>query len=298
MTDIQLINIKPTIENVIPYKQFIANNPRIKNIPPDSDQQYLPILYGGGRDYILSLLTDNVFDSNGNTNNCSGENVQCDLFILDSHLIIWFDLIQLGLQIPYSKILYHGYQIVSIMGTNKKSQLVLSIDIEKYEDKHIIEQLFPGKIVDLSGSIEFLLDPLYFENDRHYSLNGIENLFTFSNFGLNRGNNMVTNCNTVLSERMEYVDQQSDDLEDEESLDMYGNNNNVMDYSGLLARISDNNNTIQGYYDNSGYGDDLNNQAENNTQGNAGFDHAASSSMSMQFYSNSKIAGNKRHESG
>ena len=59
----QLEVVKPTVENVTPYALYEQTQPRLKGVSL-VQQNELPILYGGGRDFLLGRISqaDEPFD--------------------------------------------------------------------------------------------------------------------------------------------------------------------------------------------------------------------------------------------
>lgn len=245
----QVAYTKPTIENVIPYNRYKRTQPLVNGIPminiPSND---LPILFGGGRDFLLGLLETK--------NEQTIENVQ--LFILNNGIILWFNQWNKGLEIPYDSVIYHGsIRVDQDEGHSLEMILTLERDITLNELFPIQQKLLPPPqpneehllLQHTMSSIEFTLRPIYSIYDRHYNQE-IETLFTFEDFGVNRGDDMVNNCNEAIATCLEQFNNEEeqndydDDEDDEDETNTY--------YTSI-------NDTLD-QLDNSGLADDLNAQ--------------------------------------
>lgn len=180
----RVAHIKPSVENVVAYSRYKKTQPLIGGASmvsvPCLD---VPILFGGGRAFELSLLqhTDNVVDG-------------VDVFILSEAILLWFDHLGYGLEAPYSSVIYHG----SVRSTTERDGHQLSMLLTLDRDP-LLDQEFPTKS---SPSVELLLHPRYSLYDRHYNAE-IDTLFNFQDFGVNRGDQMVNNCNEAIATCLE-----------------------------------------------------------------------------------------------
>lgn len=283
--------IKPTIENVVPlvvYKktqprQLNNNNPHNTNIhtTPTMDQA---ILFGGGRDFILTLLNSRDIPTEQKLDSV-------DLFILNSCVILWFDVLGHGLQIPYTSILYHAIETNHTRATPTTMEdghsLALILTLER---DPILNEFFPHEqqsaLMDntMIDSVELVLFPKFSMYERHYNTQ-IETLFTFSNFGMNRGDEMITNCHDALARGMElHLDTFRNDEVSGDPQDV--DDGTTASFTGISDFLQ--NTTFQ----NSGRADDLDNdetflhQVVNNNPTEAG--------MSLQFQVNNKLNGKRR----
>ncbi|AAS52770.2 AER086Cp [Eremothecium gossypii ATCC 10895] len=179
----QFVTTKPTVENVTPFAQFQLTQPRLKGV---SLQQLsaLPILYGGGRNFLFGRFTDS-----------EPQLQDTDLFVLDSCILLWPAHALRGLRIPYDAVIYHAVRRADVL------ELVLAVERDA-----TLDSLFPpapGPQPFALSTLELRLRPRYATYDRHYS-GAVEQLFTFRDFGLNRGDAMVANCNTAIATCMEF----------------------------------------------------------------------------------------------
>lgn len=237
----QVAYTKPTIENVIPYNRYKRTQPLVNGIPminiPSND---LLILFGGGRDFLLGLLEPK--------NQQTIENVE--LFILNNGIILWFNHWNKALEIPYDSVVYHGsIRVDQDEGHSLEMILTLERDIT-------LNDLFPipqntdqeqhPLLQHTMSSIEFTLRPIYSIYDRHYNQE-IDTLFTFEDFGVNRGDDMVNNCNEAIATCLEQfnTEEQHTDEEDDEEQDQ--TNTYYTSINDTLDQL-----------DNSGLADDLN----------------------------------------
>lgn len=259
----QLAVVKPTVENVISYNQYKKTQPMINGVPmvnvPSSDAV---VLFGGGRHILLGLLQ---FGAN------EKKIKDVELFILSTGILIWFNQLGNGLEVPFESVVYHGSIKVS-HNAPEGHQLELLLTLER--DK-VLNQFFTGEAesppeLDHGGlpptlsSIELTLRPKYSMYDRHCNPE-IENLFTFDNFGVNRGDHMVENCNEALAVCLEMYrdpsldalgtdnddDSDNDDNEIEQDQDIVTGDENTTE--AMFTSINDTWNT----YTNSGLADDL-----------------------------------------
>lgn len=301
----KIASIKPTIENVVPFSVYKKTQPRqlnnsnITNINTSHHSNNnslntvsIPldqcILLGGGRDFILSLLNSSVYPKE------KLESV--DLFILNTCIVLWFDVLGHGLEIPYTSIVYHAiernhnHSIPSTYDDGHSLALIITVIKDA-----VLNQFFPSEQKPESqvmiDSVELVLYPKYATYERHYN-NKIENLFTFAYFGMNRGDELINNCNNALAMGMElHADSFRNDSEVENghSQDIFNYNN---DSSGAHASFDGISSFLQNVtYKNSGSADDLDNdevflnQIVNKNPSEAG--------MSLQFQLNDKSGGKR-----
>lgn len=283
----QVIWVKPTIENVIPYIQYKRTQPEgsLGNNYIETSQD---LLLGGGRDLIMSLIGSTIPRSEINNNNNSipysndGDILDMDttdskgvihpensldpveLFILNHCIILWFDGLGHGIQVPYTSVIYHASRKVNYRNEGHKLEILLGLERDDVLNKIFSNEPQPQHTMDeefdvdkyTMSSVEIILTPKYSMYDRHYNTN-IETLFTFSNFGINRGDDMVNNCNEAMAIALELsgetdLDSTNEPLE-ESSMDMEPQENTV--YTGMLDTINGNYNSLH----NTGFADDLDN---------------------------------------
>lgn len=262
----RIVYTKPSIENVISYAQYRRTQPEYQdpdqqqhlNIPNDS-----VVLLGGGRDLAISLLnegTPSVSEIDPKT--------LVDLFILNSCIIIWFNSANQGICISYPSVLYHAARRLYDREEGHRLELLLTIERDPIIDG-VVSSL--GTSMAMSGegtqgedkldlftlkSVELLLTPRYSMYERHYN-SEIENLFTFMDFGLNRGDAMVNNCNEALAMALELSDNYNS--ADDDSSDMEAGENVMDDTRACTTGMNVALEALSSYsYQNYGYADDLN----------------------------------------
>ncbi|AMD19952.1 HCL199Cp [Eremothecium sinecaudum] len=202
MCSCQIVYTRPTLENTISYKQYEKTYPRMKGFPL-TQQSELPVLYGGGRNFYFGLLPTNdtqPFED-------------ADLFVLDSCIVIWLQAWDRGLQIPYQGLVYHAVRKVDTQQIPETSTLELIITVERDD---VLNQFFPVQTTAAAyamSTVELVLRPKYGNHDRHYNVD-VETLFTFRDFGLNRGNAMVLNSNKAIATCMDLHESASSTEED------------------------------------------------------------------------------------
>lgn len=104
-----LLTIKPLIENVDPFLLYQDSTPDTFSL------QENPILYGGGRGWTLRPLANAVpyferfLAQNGAKNELSDE-LEVDVFVLNTAFVLWFTQHSFGASIPYQKIILHALQ--------------------------------------------------------------------------------------------------------------------------------------------------------------------------------------------
>ena len=217
-----VIYTKPTIENVIPFELYKSTNPSIQ-LPTASlgSPQFasysnttplnplLPILFGGGRNFTLTRMTDEIVNSFHNNTLSTGATCLVELFVMDCGVVVWFDQLNMGIQIQYGDLVYHG-----IVNNPNDTRQRLLVNVDVTPGLEVIWEIFGrtttaggdnSSISDANGSnknIDLLFTPLYYENDRYYN-SDIENLFQYQWFGLNKGNSMIRNINDALDHCVE-----------------------------------------------------------------------------------------------
>ncbi|CAL9732060.1 hypothetical protein MOUN0_N01266 [Monosporozyma unispora] len=277
----QIATVKPTIENVVPLTIYKKTQPRQLN---DSQRMIFPqdqsILFGGGRDFILTLL---------NSDDESQKLESVDLFILNNCVILWFDVLGHGLQIPYTSILYHAIESNHPHGTpstlNDGHSLALIITLER---DPVLNQFFTHTAQPIDSnmidSVELVLYPKYSTYERHYNTQ-VETLFTFTNFGMNRGDDLINNCHDAMAIGMElHLDTFRDEIETEQPAELHQDESHAT-YTGISDFLQ--HTTFQ----NTGLADDLDNdetflnQVVNNNPTDAG--------MALQFQLNDKSHGKR-----
>ncbi|SCU97464.1 LAFA_0G11562g1_1 [Lachancea sp. 'fantastica'] len=196
----QLERTKPTVENVTPLALHQQTQPRIKGVALDR-QNELPILYGGGRELLVGLIPPPGEPL------LLGRVEVADFFVLSTCMVVWINAQEIGLQIPYQKVVYHGTRLIEDQRPNaagSSMEIVLTVQRDA-----TLDQLFPRSVDSTEWSaeypletVELVLRPQYGEFERVYNEER-EALFTFREFGLNRGDRMVSNCNAAISRCMD-----------------------------------------------------------------------------------------------
>lgn len=287
----QEASIKPSIENVMPFNEYRKTQPRIlgetHHIQNMSVSDDVILLFGGGRNFILSTLVDSSLSRRI-------ENVE--LFILNKCILIWFRDMNKGIELGYGNIIYHGAN--KFVGEEARDGHKLELIITVQRDI-LLNQLFPESDSEIKDSldysmksIEFSFRPKYSVYDRYYS-DETETLFTFQNFGVNRGDEMVNNSNEALANCLEltgneFINENGDDDEEEGT-----NDEDVEGYyhanQGETMYMSFND--VMNTYDNSGNADDLDDDLMMNKHINkSDFD----AGMSLEFNNDKRIIGQKR----
>ncbi|QLQ80849.1 hypothetical protein HG537_0E02040 [Torulaspora globosa] len=194
----RLAYVKPTIENVVAYNRYKKTQPMFNGF----SCLETPILFGGGRDFDLLLLQNphNVL-------------VGVDLFILSNAILLWFDHLGCGIETPYSSVIYHGSLHSPTNREGHQLSMLLTLDRDP-----LLNDQFPP--TPNNTSLELLLRPRYSLYDRHYNPE-IDTLFNFHDFGVNRGDQMVNNCNEAVATCLEIhnlQDASPDSEQDEQEL--------------------------------------------------------------------------------
>ncbi|CUS20229.1 LAQU0S01e01926g1_1 [Lachancea quebecensis] len=278
----QLESTKPTVENVTPYSSYQQTQPRLKGFSL-YQQNELPVLYGGGREFLLSLIpgSDEPADMN------QAEVV--DFFILNTCMVIWINTLDRGLRIPYQKVVYHGVHPIesptaSVEGHTLEIVLTVQRDVT-------LNQLFPTGAPTHSAdplceftmsTVELILRPKYADFDRHYN-DQMENLFTFKEFGLNRGDTLVVNCSKAIATCMDffYVEESDDEAETNQTA-----SNALPGFTGVGEFLHE-----PPVYFNNGAADDL---GEDDRSMSRFLVDGADAGMSLEFCGNEQLAGRKK----
>lgn len=202
-----LLSLEPSIENCDPLALHQMST------PGEFSLQENPVLYGGGRKWIMECSDLPVLYSLVRT-----DSKEVDLYALNSCFVIWFSDCDYGLQVPYQLMTQH-----SVIKPGSKLQLYMKVCFSE------------------ASTLEFSFTPKFGEDDRYYN-QSIEKLFTYEYFGLNTGDKMVystfgaiAKClslhihddfTTVVYDEMDYDSQDSEvDWED----NTYDNSGNADD---------------------------------------------------------------------
>ncbi|AET38732.1 Lot5p Ecym_3238 [Eremothecium cymbalariae DBVPG len=285
----EIVATKPTVENVIPYVHYQQTQPRLKGVHL-LQQNELPILYGGGRDFLFGLFHTE----------CYKNSEAAELFILNTCIVIWLSSLNCGLQIPYQCVVYHAVKETDDPNLPEGHRLELVITVQRDD---VVNHFFPNTAASelyTMSSVELVLRPKYANYDRHYN-DDMEQLFIFRGFGLNRGDTMVTNCNKAIANCMDFYLIEDDDEEDEHT-STNRNTNSIQDenqvnidenplhiYTGL-ANLANDPSAFASAYANRGNADDLDDDVTISSLSNDGTD----ASMSLQFDTGLQIAGKKK----
>ncbi|CDO92137.1 unnamed protein product [Kluyveromyces dobzhanskii CBS 2104] len=279
----QLLLTKPTVENVATVGQYQLTQPRLKGVDL-LQQSELPILYGGGRDFLFGEL-HNEWDQNEELRaNPTSRMIPTDLFVLNNCVLIWFKGWERSLQIPYRNIIYHAIRKIEdgSVSDGHRSELMITVERDP-----IINELFPVPTSSTAApsllneftlsSVELILRPKYANFDRHYN-EEVDDLFTFKEFGLNRGDTMVKNCHNAILTCMDFYP------EEESPHHTNHAQSSQVEISGMpdIAQI-------QNVYVNSGTADDLDDDSTMDIYAQDGFE----ASMALQFYADQPLAGQK-----
>ncbi|CAI4044416.1 Lot5p SKDI_11G0380 [Saccharomyces kudriavzevii IFO 1802] len=290
----QIARTKPSVENVIPYAQFKKTQPRFNgNFSALNNEEYI-ILFGGGRDLILGSLTPCFSSHLSNQADSQDPNEHgTDLFLLNSCIVIWFNGLGYGLEIPYSSVLYHASRRLPDGREGLRLEILLTLERDEVLD--MLYQSLQPQASDLDvedahdftvQSVELTIRPRYSTYDRHYN-NEIETLFTFENFGVNRGDDLVNNCNEALAVCMDLHGGDVQDQDQDQDLGMPFEG--AQDLNAAYAGLGD---TLHGppVYQNDGLADDLDGDLVMDNVVSKGGPEA---SMSMEFYANQNLTGRK-----
>lgn len=205
----QLVYVKPTIENTIAYNRYKRTQPMINGVPminvPWNDSL---VLFGGGRDIELRFLQDPTTLI-----------ASIDLFVLNNAILLWFNNSNCGIAVPYESVFYHG----SLRSTQEREghqfALLLTLERDALLDKLLLPQtpLLPDNQENAAPTLELILRPAYSLYDRHYNAE-IDTLFSFQDFGVNRGDQLVNNCNQAIATCLEIYNAEPEDNDDEASM--------------------------------------------------------------------------------
>lgn len=219
--------IKPNIDNVIPYQQFV------KSTTPFPSHT-LPILFAGGRNLALHIRDSGYIDQeqlytcidrttigetdlNIPTVHFGEKGLDCDVFVLDFGVVIWFNDFGFGIHLVDRNIFYHGLMDVSSTDTTVQGYNMCLI-LDRHWDAELLNLLIGDcklfglqfESSTLSGNrdfsenlyLSFTFVPTVGEFDRHY--NAVpESLFFYEWFGINRGDKLVRNIFNAIEKNLE-----------------------------------------------------------------------------------------------
>lgn len=106
---VKLIHEQPNVENTIPHTLYQASSPKLNLAEEDKF-----IIYAGGDKFSLSTNTD-LSDLNP---------VSVSLFVLNTNFIVWFNRNNVGIEIAYPAIIFHGLIEDSIYLNIEDNQII------------------------------------------------------------------------------------------------------------------------------------------------------------------------------
>ena len=122
VTDIHLFKVKPSIENVDPFKKYQLSTPSTFSL------QENPILYGGGRGWVLTIEdVDNSYFSSlrNHLGKDLNQGLSVDVFVLNTSFIMWFTSYGFGMEFMYPNIILHALQ------KNPENELMLYLHLKE-----------------------------------------------------------------------------------------------------------------------------------------------------------------------
>lgn len=258
MNSPKIIAIQPSIENCDPIKKYQ------KSTPVQYALQEIPILYGGGRKWIMSCPNPELLSSIAEQQIIPQDNeLLVDLFVLNTSLIIWFNDLSKGLEISYLDIPAHALR------KNQSNQLELYIQINVSHQDELLELSF---------------SPKYWENDRYFNKE-IEKLFTYEYFGLNKGTKMIFNTFNSIGKCSCFHSNDDENQDDYDEADIISTDNNDEE---ILEDFYENG------LDNSGNADDMNDVNRDCETGAINWN----SGISVKIYDDEKNKTRSREELG
>ena len=224
--------IKPNIDNVLPYQQYLQS---VTAFP----SHIQPLLFAGGRKLMLQVRdTGNITEEQlytcispdgienlnendiGPTKKIDGLLLDCDLFVLDFGIIVWFNQYGYGINLTTHNIFYHG--VVSVdFESDIRDAYQMCVSLDKNDDYDLMNILLGsctifGLKLDQSSVennkdfskklfLNFTFIPYYKEFDRHYN-EVPENLFFYEWFGINRVDKLIENIYSAVDSCLESCD--------------------------------------------------------------------------------------------
>ncbi|XBW37051.1 hypothetical protein QEN19_002631 [Hanseniaspora menglaensis] len=226
----QRVYVKPNIDNVLPYQQFLKST---TSFPSHT----LPILYAGGRNLTLQIKdngciteqelynhidAETIGDVNLNVEKTSfeGTGVDCDIFVLDLGVIIWFNDFGYGINLGSRNIFYHGIIEVIYAGSSNQGYSMCVV-LDKKLDTELLNLLLgncqqfqlqfdwstANRNCDFDENLylNFTFVPTIGEFDRHYNTIP-ESLFFYEWFGINRGEKLISNVFNAVEGCLEEIE--------------------------------------------------------------------------------------------
>ncbi|KAG7661400.1 LOT5 [[Candida] subhashii] len=145
----RIVYEKPNVENTLPFKIYQTTSPEKFSL--EDDDKF--VIYSGGPNYQISKSDNAEVEFNWDQN--------VSLFVLNTTIIIWFNLLKFGWEIPYTSIILSGV---------KGDKLFLQIVCDDIVKSAFIHEDYIAS-VDLEISIS--------EDDRISERNGGSELFKY-----------------------------------------------------------------------------------------------------------------------
>ncbi|KAH3683705.1 hypothetical protein WICPIJ_005324 [Wickerhamomyces pijperi] len=260
-----LTNFKPTRENTTPF--HTSTIPYNLHLTPETSSNAMettsmnlnesPVLYAGGRKWHFQT-------SDPTSLYCLPLNhsleIEVDLFVMNTGFLIWFNdlhgnVLDAGLRLGYDSIISHSLRRVA----DGRLQLFLEVrrtGVLSDCDAVLNIGVYDSAVSDPNDvdTVEFSFIPKFSEVDRYYQ-DHVEQLFTFQEFGSNRGDTMAGNVFNGISRCSQLWRPEENDMD----MDM-GDSDNETDSIDDLEKINVDF-VKEGYLTaaNEGCGDDISN---------------------------------------
>lgn len=155
---VKLIHEQPNVENTIPHTLYQASSPKLNLAEEDKF-----IIYASGDKFSLSTNTD-LSDLNP---------VSVSLFVLNTNFIVWFNRNNVGIEIAYPAIIFHGLNEDSIYLNIEDNQIIgtyitIRCNPELQNNQNPLFNIIDSKITNVYEAISYVSELHAVSSDDDY----------------------------------------------------------------------------------------------------------------------------------
>ena len=191
---VKLIHEQPNVENTIPHTLYQASSPKLNLAEEDKF-----IIYAGGDKFSLSTNTD-LSDLNP---------VSVSLFVLNTNFIVWFNRNNVGIEIAYPAIIFHGLNEDSIYLNIEDNQIIgtyitIRCNPELQNNQNPLFNIIDSKITNVYEAISYVSELHAVSSDDDYMINDNDGIHNVAGMHVDVGFTSIAGVKTRRSEQEDY----------------------------------------------------------------------------------------------